>query len=303
MSEASARKSLAKAKGMELLTGVKRGTIKFIHGDSRFLPQALCGVDTIAMSPPFSESHRKDTHKWLKGLKHGERDRIVLSDSNDQIANLKYDDIDLIAQSPPYSHGSYADDGTKWRKENPEWQKGSSQFNKAEHYSEDPNNIGQKRTESYLLAMQKVYHGCYHVLKKDGCMVLVTKNFVKEGKEVRLDKDTIRLCESVGFQHIDTYYAKLNSLSFWQILHRKRCSNIKFTKREKLKGNKLLYACGKSGTLNLDQWDEDSRIPMCKNWPKAACPYELGEQKSKCEEYFNNYPRIEHESVLIFKKV
>lgn len=105
---------------------------------------------------------------------------------------------DTIVTSPPFGHeGSvYNSIDPEIVKNNPNM-KGRKAFSEeaAESYSTDPNNIGKQKGETYLAAMLKVYAGCYQVLKDDGYMVLVTKNFVRQGKVVRLDLDTIKIVE------------------------------------------------------------------------------------------------------------
>jgi hypothetical protein len=53
-------------------------------------------------------------------------------------------------------------------------------------------------------------------------MILVTKNFVRNGEQVRLDLDTIRLCEVCGFELIARHYRKLIGESFWRVLYRRK---------------------------------------------------------------------------------
>ena len=74
---------------------------------------------------------------------------------------------------------------------------------------------------------------CFLVLKPNGYMVLVTKNFSRKHKEVRLDLDTIKLCEIAGFQHEagtnKQYPAKhrrfIKNPSFWIINYWKKHPN------------------------------------------------------------------------------
>ena len=53
-------------------------------------------------------------------------------------------------------------------------------------------------------------------------MVLVTKNFIREKKEVHLDDDTIRLCEAAGFSFVERHYRKLPAVSFWRVIYRQK---------------------------------------------------------------------------------
>jgi DNA modification methylase len=78
------------------------------------------------------------------------------------------------------------------------------------------------RSETYLEAMFRVYSECFKVLKPGGKMVLVVKCFIRNKKVVRLDLDTKRLCEAVGFRWVETKLFKLPFRSFWRILQFKK---------------------------------------------------------------------------------
>ena len=58
--------------------------------------------------------------------------------------------------------------------------------------------------------------------KPGGVMVLITKNFIREKKIVRLDLDTIKLCEAAGFTFVERWYRKLEHPSFWRIIYAKK---------------------------------------------------------------------------------
>ncbi len=83
-------------------------------------------------------------------------------------------------------------------------------------------NIGNLKGESYLSAMLLVYEGCYRVLKPQGIMCLVTKNFIRQKQEIRLDLDTILLCEAAGFTLIERHYRKLTQQSFWRTIYQQK---------------------------------------------------------------------------------
>ena len=91
-----------------------------------------------------------------------------------------------------------------------------------EDYIKSAGNIGNLKGESYLSAMLEVYQGCWRVLKPRGLMVLVTKNFIRDKLEVRLDLDTIKLCEQAGFQFVERHYRQLTSQSFWRTIYRQK---------------------------------------------------------------------------------
>lgn len=75
---------------------------------------------------------------------------------------------------------------------------------------------------TYLEAMLQIYHECFKVLKPNGYMILITKNFIRNKHVVRLDLDTIKLCEKAGFILEDRWYRKMQSYSFWVTLYYKK---------------------------------------------------------------------------------
>ena len=53
------------------------------------------------------------------------------------------------------------------------------------------------------------------IREKSGLLIIHTKNFTRKGVQVRLDEDTRKLCELVGFKKIEHVYVKLAGYSFW----------------------------------------------------------------------------------------
>jgi len=60
------------------------------------------------------------------------------------------------------------------------------------------------------------------VLRPGGLLILVTKNFIRNKKEVRLDEDTMKLCDQAGFQFVERHYRKLSMQSFWRVIYRQK---------------------------------------------------------------------------------
>lgn len=83
-------------------------------------------------------------------------------------------------------------------------------------------NGDAENKETYLSAMKKVYAGCYEVLKPQGRMILVVKDFIRNFQIVELHTHTRQLCESCGFIHKETLLFKLPQQSFWRILFKKK---------------------------------------------------------------------------------
>ena len=53
-------------------------------------------------------------------------------------------------------------------------------------------------------------------------MVLVTKNFIRDKQIVRLDLDTIALCEKAGFTLVERLQRKLTQQSFWRTIYQQK---------------------------------------------------------------------------------
>lgn len=128
--------------------------------------------------------------------------------------------IDTIVTSPPYE-GSMEDRGGTQKKFQREKKIGV-------HYSSDRSGgqIGNLQARSYLAAMLQVYRECLKVLKPNGLMILITKNFIRKKQVVRLDLDTIKLCRKAGFRFVDRWYRKLTRFSFWVLLYRKKYPEV-----------------------------------------------------------------------------
>ncbi len=182
---------------------------------------------------------------WLLSAKK----RLSNTESAGNIGDLSHGDIEAIITSPPYGNrlsDEAVQDGDKARMSyrqaidsivtSPPYEQTSSskQHGQDPHpelvgceninigYSEDPENIGNLKSESYLEAMLQCYQEFYKVLKEGGIMVLVVKNFIRDKAVVRLDLDTIRLAEAVGFTLKDRWYFKLPTKSFWRLLYERK---------------------------------------------------------------------------------
>jgi DNA modification methylase len=164
------------------------------------------------------------------------------SEDDNNIGNLPFKEIDSIITSPPYEQGFRANPkvdlekrfkkmkqveresvkkGQKWAMSSDEvLRKRVAQQDLG--YGTGPDNIGNFKGQTYLEAMKMVYQGCYGVLKENGIMVLITKNFIRNKKIVPLDEHTINLCKSVGFTYVKRHYRKITRQSFWRRLYKQK---------------------------------------------------------------------------------
>ena len=169
----------------------------------------------------------------------------------DNIGNLPYGNIDSIITSPPYEGTLEASSrhtkggipgrdkvlgqtGTYATLEDAEIIAGkvSKGFQSPEGikmieglprgYAQNLDNIGNLKSQSYLEAMALVYAQCFKVLRPQGLMILIVKNFLRNQVEIRLDSDTISLCEKAGFRLRERHYRVLPSQSFWRVIYMKK---------------------------------------------------------------------------------
>lgn len=248
-----------KIRSLGPMLGCKMGEATILQGDARTLPELL--VDKCVFSPPFADSEHNYKHglktlgKNFKGRKvwetKGQIDKILASppyadishsqgdsemqrdiiekkhtwagqeysDNPDNIGNLPYGKISAILTSPPYEgaltstsqHGN-----TGIAADNPKL------ADTGRYAAENQSNIGNLKSENYLEAMLSVYQNCHRVLRDGGLLCLVVKNFIRDKKIVRLDLDTIKLCEKSGFVLKERLKRKLTSQSFWRIIYAQR---------------------------------------------------------------------------------
>jgi DNA modification methylase len=197
------------------------------------LPQG--DIDAVITSPPYSE-----------GTGHGggpASEKLTLEKKLHLTGSEAYSKpLDAIVTSPPYE-GSVDAKGDPARRAERMKEAGldpktivggKARYGEIDwRYSEDSDNIGNLRSESYLQAMLTVYRECYKVLKDEGGkLIVVTKNFIRDKQVVRLDEDTIKLCETSGFMLSDRWYFKLPTRSFWRILYSRRFPDVPEVKFE-----------------------------------------------------------------------
>lgn len=190
-------------------------------------------IDAVITSPPFEEYNQyrggtQDEQRMMGGSRPS-----PYSKNRKNIGNLGYG-VDTIITSPPYSESM-----TKRRKgyttcpqlsktRNMGADSSDENIGNLSHGRINPlhSQVGTEKGETYLSAMLKVYRECFRVLKPGGRMVLVLKDFIRNKKIVRLDLDTKRLCEAVGFRWVETKLFKLPRQSFWRILYSRKHPDV-----------------------------------------------------------------------------
>ncbi len=186
-------------------------------------------VDAVVLSPPYADSIKrgdegptasgKDSPTYDERLEQPK----VYSNDPKNIGNLRHGKVDSIVTSPPYEAGPFDHAGGHGGA----YAGGiASRDPKLKPVELNDENIGSMKGETYLEAMLKVYRECHKVLKLGRKMILSTKNFIRDKAVVRLDEDTIRLCEAAGFTLRDRWYFKLPTRSFWRILYRRKYPDV-----------------------------------------------------------------------------
>lgn len=231
--------------------GCEMGNCQIIKGDARALDSILL-VDKIITSPPYAIPKTtkgsltaqegkpyQDKRPGRKGTEYEFSGQEELGHpSPDNIANKPYGDIDSIITSPPYegSLGKGDEGSTHLYDKYGEQLRGEEGWGirkkEGTQYSENKDNLGNLKSVSYLEAMLAVYRSCWAVLRPQGLMILVTKNFIRNQKEIRLDTDTIKLCEQAGFHFLERHYRKLPSQSFWRVIYQKKYPTAPVIDRE-----------------------------------------------------------------------
>jgi len=208
-------------------------------------------IDSVITSPPYAEAQEGAgiAKRGYQGSKHSPTDLIgkrsympgVHGESEGQIGNKPYGNIDSIITSPPYegsfTHSEQDPEARLQRlrevdregvKRGDKWATTSDEALRRRLAAQDGgygsmvDNIGNLKADSYLSAMLQVYQQCRKVLKPQGLMILVTKNFIRDQREIRLDSDTIELCKQAGFQFLERHYRKLLGQSFWRVIYQQK---------------------------------------------------------------------------------
>ena len=186
-------------------------------------------IDSIITSPPYergldacgaksaegaiSIGDIKAVCKEL-GIKHASENMPAF---RKKMIERKRQYVDSIITSPPYEHQLH--DSLDERLPT------DIAFKKARlpvGFGGGKDNIGNLKSDTYLEAMFQVYQQCYKVLKPQGLMILVVKNFIRNKKEVDLKGDTIKLCEQAGFQFFEEHHRILPSQSFWRVIYKQK---------------------------------------------------------------------------------
>lgn len=186
-------------------------------------------IDKIVTSPPYEgsvdvlDSKQEARAERLKKAGYDPKKYQGGKGRNLQ-QDWSYHPVDSIITSPPYEGTTGSDDRigdtTKFA------QIGGIGHKPIAYMEDNPSNIGNLKSDFYLEAMLQVYQQCFSVLKNGGLMILVTKNFIRNKQVIRLDTDTIKLCEQAGFKFVERHYRKLTGQSFWRVIYHQKFPDV-----------------------------------------------------------------------------
>lgn len=88
-------------------------------------------------------------------------------------------------------------------------------------YGANEGQIGHMTGGRYWQAMTDIYRNAYEALR-GGYMVLVIKDHIRDGRRVQTSDETVKLCESLGFELVERHARLVYPLSLWQRLRKER---------------------------------------------------------------------------------
>jgi len=188
-------------------------------------------IDAIITSPPYkTEMRGSGLNKDDKGLGLGCKWNGY-SDNKENIDNVPYGEIDAVIISPPYERQLHDSREKRaagaWRGSKLDVEK-----NLPMGYSENKNNIGNLKKETYLEAMLKVYSEMWKVLKPGGLAIIIVKPFIRNKKVVDLPYHTWLLLQKIGFKLAGLYKLRLKTRSFWRILYERKFPEVPTIRHE-----------------------------------------------------------------------
>lgn len=200
-------------------------------------------IDSIITSPPYEASVSDNKEGPGAGSNEAKYGRWKDGTAKKHSYTQHEVAVDHIITSPPYENQVHGGTALK------PLIGGAGEVGQPmpDGYGDNNANIGNLKSDSYLSAMLQVYKACHKVLKPHGLMILVTKNFIRNRQVIRLDLDTIKLCEQAGFTFLERHYRKLPAQSFWRTIYYKKNPDV-----EKLEYEDILVFEANSMVMELE---------------------------------------------------
>lgn len=189
------------------------------------------GLDAIGIEyeKAFMEQANKNIHHTKQTFtnQHLGNANCIQGDAR-ELRNINDGQFNSILFSPPYGeqHGKggsiFNSDGSVTPKFRTKF-RSSSIRRKGFLDTSSPDNIDNFRYgHTYLSEMMKVYSECYRVLAPGKFMTVVVRDIKRNSMTIPLALDTIKLCQSVGFQLFDIIINKTYFPSFWALNRAKK---------------------------------------------------------------------------------
>lgn len=124
-----------------------------------------------------------------------------------QLSELREGDYQGVISSPPYE-GSISKDAGGNHKELYINNYGGGNI-PPRCYSDDPENLGNKESETFWTAARAIIEQTYQVLVPDAHAVWVVKGYIKGGKLIDFPHQWQAVCESAGFVTLHEHHAML----------------------------------------------------------------------------------------------
>ncbi len=206
------------------------GHAKCLQGDARSLSNLDMNnkkFSSIIFSPPYANTK---TFNDLEFVLPGREEAVAKTeqtavhyDDKDSIGKISsYGQFNSILFSPPYGeqHGKgsiFNVDGSVTPKFRAKFASSGIRRKGFLDGSSAGNIDNIRYGRSYLSEMLKAYSECYRVLAAGKFMVVVLKDIKRNSLTIPLAADTIKLCQTVGFQLFDIIINKTYFPSFWAL--------------------------------------------------------------------------------------
>jgi len=161
------------------------------------LGRKCIGIELIEKWKKIAEKriNKKLRQKKLPGFEEENVEpQIIKGDSRKTLENIDDNSIDFIVTSPPY--WSMLDKAEDHKSEQERIDKGLET-----KYSEEETDLGNiSEYDKFLDELDKVWSGCYDVLKEDKYMCIVVSDIRHESKLYMYHSDIANRCEELGFE-------------------------------------------------------------------------------------------------------
>jgi len=232
---------------MENIGNLPHGNIDVIITSPPYADGKKGKVDVERMVERWDEHYKPEWNSWGKtwstnGRKIGlEALGSGYSESENNIGNLPFGNVDVVITSPPYDESMsekrhYTPNTGRverlWREKHlGAYPSSNGQIGALKSLDEEYEALarglmtrGGKPT--YLSEMLKVYREMYKILRPSGRAIIVVKPFIRNKKVVDLPYHTWLLMQKIGFKLEKLYKLRLQTKSFWRILYYQRFPNI-----------------------------------------------------------------------------